>query len=102
MQNRKLVFLFKDDQYLKKNKIESMITRVFSMFVSILVNHLLNLKPYLRASFQIRFDHPGGNESSRGSDRRAHACTCGPFIGTRGDRRQGREREQKENELGLQ
>lgn len=30
------------------------------------------------------------------------ACTCGPFIGTRGDRRQGREREQKENELGLQ
>lgn len=30
------------------------------------------------------------------------AHTRGPFIGTRGDRRQGREREQKENELGLQ
>lgn len=64
----------------KKNKIES-ITRVFSMFTSILMNYILNLKPYLHASFQIRivftisdnrtadnqldvFDHiiPGGNE----------------------------------------
>lgn len=51
------------------------------MFTSILMNHILNLKPYLHASFQIRivftisdnrtadnqldvFDHiiPGGNE----------------------------------------
>lgn len=73
-------FLFKRLIPKKKNKIES-ITRVFSMFISILMNHILNLKPYLHASFQIRivftisdnrtadnqldvFDHiiPGGNE----------------------------------------